>query len=254
MRLPRPLAAMLIAIAALLAASAPADASRRATDAETLEMAEATGFRPECFFAHISTIDDAWALGTEVGIGSCQRGIGNGYIVMYRDPAEPRVWEEVLQASDGHDIVCDDYGIPLDVARDLSPMVPICVRQPPRPAVVVLVQTRSGLLLRERPRSMAVGAKGAITRMRWRRWGGPVAVGRGHYTIAGFAGEPDTGFSGTVTIRFSRPRTCRSGDRVYTRLRITTRKRLREGMVLPYSRGGEWADCADVARAAETGP
>src|SRR3954471_14261730 len=125
-------AAALLAGASVALLSVPtwAVASRRASDVETRQMATDTGFRPACFFAQVSTVDRTWAVGTEVGLGSCQRRIGNGYVVIHHwgTSAGAMRWRDVLQASEGHDTMCEDYGIPLRVARDLGPVLPICVR------------------------------------------------------------------------------------------------------------------------------
>lgn len=120
--------AAIIVLALVIAAfvAAPAGASRRATPAETRAMAAATRSPRECFFAHVSTVNRSWAIGTDVALGSCQRTVGNGYVVMHRERGR---WRDVLQASEGHDTFCDDYGIPFGVARDLAPVVPICVRR-----------------------------------------------------------------------------------------------------------------------------
>jgi hypothetical protein len=90
-----------------------------------------------------------------------------------------------------------------------------------------------------RPRTLGVGAKGELLKLSWSSWGGRYARGRGIYDIAGFAGEPGTGYRAPVTVTFSRRATCK-GRRAYTKLVIHLTKRI----------GGErsltlapWGDC-----------
>jgi hypothetical protein len=70
-----------------------------------------------------------------------------------------------------------------------------------------------------RPGKLGVGAKGVLGGIRWSSWGGSTARGRGTYEIAGFAGEPGTGFRGRVTLTFSDRGTCK-GRLAYRRLTI----------------------------------
>jgi hypothetical protein len=77
---------------------------------------------------------------------------------------------------------------------------------------------------KSKPRKIAVGAKGVWEGLRWRDWGGREAVARGVYDIAGFAGEPGTGYRSRIYIRVYRRRTCPDGDRVYTRVRWRVHK------------------------------
>ena len=66
------------------------------------------------------------------------------------------------------------------------------------------------------PRRLGVGAKGGLERLRWRDWGRFQTWARGWYTIAGFIGEPNSGYSGPVRVRFYARKTCRGGKRVYS--------------------------------------
>ena len=90
-----------------------------------------------------------------------------------------------------------------------------------------------------RPKTLGVGAKGELQKLMWSSWGGRYARGRGIYDIAGFAGEPGTGYHHRVTVTFSRRATCK-GRRAYTKLVIH----------LPEPIGGKrsmtispWGDC-----------
>lgn len=77
---------------------------------------------------------------------------------------------------------------------------------------------------RSKPPSIGVGAKGGWERLRWSRWGKAEATARGIYDIAGFAGEPGTGYRGRVFVKVSRRKRCPSGALVYTRVRYRLRK------------------------------
>jgi len=90
-----------------------------------------------------------------------------------------------------------------------------------------------------RPKTLGVGAKGELQRLTWSSWGGRYARGRGVYDIAGFAGQPGTGYHHRVSVTFSRRATCK-GRRAYTKLVIH----------LPEPIGGKrsmtlspWGDC-----------
>ncbi len=69
--------------------------------------------------------------------------------------------------------------------------------------------------------------------------GGRYARGKGIYDIAGFAGEPGTGYRHSATLTFSRRATCK-GRRAYTKLVIHYSKPIggkRSGTFSP------WGDC-----------
>ena len=79
---------------------------------------------------------------------------------------------------------------------------------------------------RGKPATIGVGAKGGWQRLRWRDWGRRSATARGVYDIAGFAGEPGTGYRSRIFIRVSGRKKCAGGDRIYTRVRYRVRKPL----------------------------
>lgn len=83
-----------------------------------------------------------------------------------------------------------------------------------------------GPAAKSKPRRIGVGAKGVWEGLRWRGWGAREAVAGGVYDIAGFAGQPGTGFRSRLYLRVYRRRTCANGDRVYTRVRWRIRKPL----------------------------
>jgi hypothetical protein len=90
-----------------------------------------------------------------------------------------------------------------------------------------------------RPGKLGVGAKGVVEKITWSSWGGRYARGKGIYDIAGFAGEPGTGYRHSATLTFSRRATCK-GRRAYTKLVIHYSKPIggkRSGTFSP------WGDC-----------
>ena len=70
-------------------------------------------------------------------------------------------------------------------------------------------------------------------------WGGRYARGKGIYDIAGFAGEPGTGYRHSATLTFSRRATCK-GRRAYTKLVIHYSKPIGGSRSGPFS---PWGDC-----------
>jgi hypothetical protein len=82
-----------------------------------------------------------------------------------------------------------------------------------------------------RPTRLGVGAKGGLEHITWSSWGGRYARGQGIYDIAGFAGDPGSGYRHSARLTFSRRATCK-GRRAYTKL------------VIHYSKpiGGAWSD------------
>ena len=83
-----------------------------------------------------------------------------------------------------------------------------------------------GPAAKSKPRKIGVGAKGVWEGLRWRDWGKRQAVARGVYDIAGFAGQPGTGYRSRIYLRVYRRRTCANGDRIYTRVRWRVRRAL----------------------------
>jgi len=78
--------------------------------------------------------------------------------------------------------------------------------------------------VRQEPKQVGVGAKGVWRRLKWRRWGQKRAYARGVYDIAGFAGEPGTGYRGAIGIRAYSRKRCANGDVVYGRVLYRLRK------------------------------
>ena len=66
-----------------------------------------------------------------------------------------------------------------------------------------------------RPKTLGVGAKGELQRLTWSSWGGRYARGRGIYDIAGFAGEPGTGYHHRVTRHVLAPRDVQGPPRLH---------------------------------------
>ncbi len=77
-----------------------------------------------------------------------------------------------------------------------------------------------------KPAKISVGAKGVWERLRWRGWTRPRATARGVYDIAGFAGEPGTGYRSRIFLKVSGRKRCADGVYVYLRVRWRVRKPL----------------------------
>ncbi len=68
-----------------------------------------------------------------------------------------------------------------------------------------------------------MGAKGGWERLRWSNWGKAEATARGIYDIAGFAGEPGTGYRSRIFVRVLGRKRCPGGAVIYTRVRYRLR-------------------------------
>src|SRR5690606_8404697 len=100
------------------------------------------------------------------------------------------------------------------------------------------------LKLVTRPRQLSVGAKGVLSRLRWRGWNRSRAVATGRYTISGFVGEPGTGYAGPVRVILTAPRACGSERRrVYTRMQIVPLRARDRRLRLPHRRPAEMTSC-----------
>lgn len=75
-----------------------------------------------------------------------------------------------------------------------------------------------------KPKLIGVGAKGQFEKLRWRNWGKANAYGKGAYDIAGFAGEPGTGYRSSVRMRAFGLKNCGGGRKVYTKVRYRVGK------------------------------
>lgn len=81
-----------------------------------------------------------------------------------------------------------------------------------------------GLGVKPKPKKIGVGAKGLWEGLAWKKWGDRVATARGIYDIAGFAGQPGTGYRSRVFVKALGKVECLDGDSVYTRVRYRVRK------------------------------
>jgi len=81
-----------------------------------------------------------------------------------------------------------------------------------------------GRATKVKPKRVGVGAKGVWESLRWRRWGRSRAYARGVYDIAGFAGEPGTGYRGAIAIRAYGRKACGGGRFAYTKVLYRLRK------------------------------
>lgn len=174
-----PLAALagLLVAALLLALAASPAAAFRTPDAEELAaMAGAAGppVEPRCVTARISTVDPRW------GALSAKRGEGCTsppfvWVLRRPDPGEPGSrWSELRQ--DVRFGVCATGlpGIPVAVGTDLG----VCTAASKELFVPV------GRRLAIRPRRLPWGVAASVTGIRWSRWGGARAVGRGTFRYA----------------------------------------------------------------------
>ena len=75
-----------------------------------------------------------------------------------------------------------------------------------------------------KPKQVGVGAKGAWEGLKWTRWGKSRAYAKGIYDIAGFAGEPGTGYRGSIRIRAYGRKSCGGGRFAYTKVLYRLRK------------------------------
>ena len=75
-----------------------------------------------------------------------------------------------------------------------------------------------GKATKVRPKSIGVGAKGVWEKLTWRRWGEGRAYAKGVYDIAGFAGEPGTGYRSSIRIRAYGRKRCAAGRFAYTKV------------------------------------
>lgn len=71
-----------------------------------------------------------------------------------------------------------------------------------------------------RPNSLAIGAKGALKGIDWKRWGGKRAIGIGWLTVAGFPGEPGSGIGPTKGRAKLERRVSCGGELHYGRLTV----------------------------------
>lgn len=171
------LAAVVTAVAALALAAAPAVAFRT-PGAEELElMAGAAGppVEPRCVVARISTVDPRWgALTARKGLDGCPQA-PFAWVLRRSDPAEPGSrWAEFRQDVRFGLCARDLPGIPDAVGADLG----VCTAA----SKELYVPERKRLAIR--PRKLSWGVAVSVTGIRWSRWGGARAIGRGTFVYS----------------------------------------------------------------------
>jgi hypothetical protein len=216
----RPASACILALAIVFSCVSSGMAHRPATSAERDAIAQAMGVPAECATVVVSTVDPAWARFTAAASPSSCRDLGDGWVVLQRQPSD---WKVI---TDGSDIgPCPEPHVPIGVGLDLE----ICRRVSPG---MFLPCARLGAVtsysFRRRPRGSCTISRPDVplsegmdlTHLHWSRWGGHVAHGTGvDYWF--HRADPGT----RVRLRAWRPRVdqCGSGRKVYTRLTETSR-------------------------------
>jgi len=186
------LAAVACAFAVLALAAAPAGAFRTPDADELAEMAGAAGppVEPRCVTARISTVDPRWGALTAKGGDGCTRP-PFVWVLRRPDPAEPGArWSELRQDVRFGVCATDLPGIPDAAGVDLG----VCA------AASKQVHVPAGKKLAVRPRRLSWGAAVTVTGIRWSRWGGARAVGRGTFVYTDRYGP---GWRAPVTVTLS---------------------------------------------------
>jgi hypothetical protein len=210
------------AIVALVAGSlllaGQAQAERMATPSEIAAWGQTLNWPAECLIGTVSTVDGTWGLAWRYHLPVCP-DTGDGFDLMHEEADGS--WSDSTAASD--QLVCGTP-VPRGPGRDLllGPGVPLCRSS------MTLVACSDGELsriaMREPKRCDTLGprqsfAEGAnLAGLHWWHWGRPTASARAR----------EVGYHGGRSIRarvvaFRRRSWCGGPDRIYTRLRVTTR-------------------------------
>lgn len=210
--------------ALLIGALAPSAASayRAATADERAAIArDLGGSAPaECLGLSISTVDEAWAsVWWDTSPQPCAEAAADGVQVMRL--GSDGIWRYVTA---GSDITVCPPEIPLAIGRDLRwRTAPVC--RASRVYVLCLPRGQDYREPRVRPtRCPTLGPTDSFSeaanlrRLRWRRWGKPVATARGIEL-----GWHRPFVHVRVRVRAYRLRKDCQGDRIYTRLRVQSR-------------------------------
>lgn len=173
----RAVAAFALVVAAIALAAAPAGAFRTPSADELELMAGAAGppVEPRCVTGRISTVDPRWgALLAKNDLDGCPQAPFT-WVLRRSDPDAPGSrWGELRQDVRFGLCSTDLPGIPDAAGVDLRVCAPAS-RQLHVPAA-------KGLAVR--PRRLPWGAAASVTGIRWSRWGGERAAGRGTFVYA----------------------------------------------------------------------
>ncbi|MBB4665040.1 hypothetical protein [Conexibacter arvalis] len=215
-------AAFAAAALALATLAAPAAADRAPDRAELEEMAGAAGppVDPDCVEGRISTVDARWGALFAKGGEGCQRP---PYVWVLRRP-EPGTpggrWSEVGQGARFGVCARELRRIPDAAGLDLDVCAP-----PSRRAFAP-----SGRRFAFKPRTLPWGASARVAGLRWSRWGGAKAVGRGTFVYADRHGD---GFRAPVVVTLSALGLCGS-DRTYLAKELRAVRTADAAAVRPY--------------------
>jgi DNA-binding transcriptional LysR family regulator len=200
--------AFLLAVLLLLVAGGQsASASRLPTDEERRAVSDAAGTTPGCSVIRISAIDPDWAYFRPRRLSRCHAAYGESLFHHFG------TWD---QYPADHILVCARFDFPRRIGLELHGCRPVM-------SLLSCHETASGGKRRwfEKPSGCHVFAGGGaygpsidLTRLRWRGWGGDVAV----------ADALEGGLA--VRVRASRRVKVCGGDRLYTRLQVSSERGL----------------------------
>lgn len=171
----RGLRALVCALAFASLVAQPASAHRAPTHDELVELAGSTGppSEPACVRGRISTVDVRWAALFSTRGRACPE-IDRIWVLQRDAPGTPgNRWRELRQGIRFGVCARDLPGIPDRVGVDLG----VCA--PPSRRVFVPTGTR----LAFKPARLRYSRAATIEGVRWSRWGGPRATGRGTFVF-----------------------------------------------------------------------
>jgi hypothetical protein len=214
--------AALAALALTAVAATPATAARVPDAAELEELAGATGppTDPACVTGKVSTVDERWgALFAKRG-GDCP-DVERVWVLRRPPPGTPGGrWSELRQAVRFGVCRGELPGLPDAVGVDLG----VCA--PPSRRVYAPVGGGFGF----KPRRLPWGASAHVTGLRWSRWNGAAAVGRGTFVYDDRYGD---GFRVQVTVTLSKIALCGS-NRTYLAKQLVAVRPQDAAAVRPY--------------------
>lgn len=233
--MPRRLAPLLIATALIWACAGQATAAAPLAEPQLSAVASSLALAPECVTGDVSTVDPSfvqvnmsWTDGCEyddpfIGLIMASNDGGATYASVYELPER---------------IACPVPGVPTQVALDLEACFDAS-KQPPvlgEPGYAGAYGDGWGQV---KPRTVYNGGvpSGLVKKVRWRRWGKRVALGRG----ITFLYKPQGGYyrrPGRIQLRASRLGSCPGTDGKRAYRRLTARAQVKPGG--RYGRWFEW--------------